>query len=213
MASYNAVPESEQLLNKTPKTKSWKRIAAGAAVASFVLGCLAVTAVKSSVGLRGATSLKHHKTGTMQIKLISDPSKCLAVMDHHDVGPGTELEIYDCRSDWDTHDEGQAFTYEINDEGNVGTIQYAGYCVSVRAKPEGMPFEGNYFHLEYCRHPGDVRQNLVWDINDVTARAENQVFCRVDPPRHRRDVDSMTCCAGDGICHEDHLLARRAEYG
>ena len=64
MASYNAVPESEQLLNKTPKTKSWKRIATGAAVASFVLGCLAVTAVKSSVGLRGATSLKHHKTGT-----------------------------------------------------------------------------------------------------------------------------------------------------
>ena len=33
MASYNAVPESEQLLNKTPKTKSWTRIAAAAAAA------------------------------------------------------------------------------------------------------------------------------------------------------------------------------------
>ena len=56
MASYNAVPESEQLLNKTPKTKSWTRIAGGTAAASFVLGLLAVTAVKSSVGLRGALS-------------------------------------------------------------------------------------------------------------------------------------------------------------
>ena len=64
MASYNAVPESEQLLNKTPKTKSWKRLAGSAAVASFVLGCLAVTAVKSPVGLRGATSLKHHNKAT-----------------------------------------------------------------------------------------------------------------------------------------------------
>ena len=197
MASYNAVPESEQLLNKTPKTKSWTRIAGGAAAASFVLGCLAVTAVKSSVGLRGATSLKHHNkaTGTMQIQLISDQSKCLAVMDHNEVGPGSWLEIFDCKSNWDTHDQGQAFTYEINDEGNVGTIKYGEYCVSVADYPnsDSAPYKGNYFTLEDCTYPGDPRQNLVWDIADgVTNRAENQVFIASIPStsstRRRRSM-------------------------
>ena len=36
--------ESEQLLNKTPKTKSWKRLAVATAMASFILGVLAASA-------------------------------------------------------------------------------------------------------------------------------------------------------------------------
>ena len=75
--------ESEQtLLTKAP-AHPWKRLAAGAAVASFVLGCLAATAVQSAPGLRGADLHSSTPLPGDQISLKGRNSKwCLAVEDH-----------------------------------------------------------------------------------------------------------------------------------
>ena len=72
--------ESEQtLLTKAP-AHPWKRLAAGAAVASFVLGCLAATAVNSAPGLRGADLHSSTPLPGDQISLKGRNSKwCLAV--------------------------------------------------------------------------------------------------------------------------------------
>ena len=82
--AYSTIPEEPSaddapLLAK-PKTNI-KRLAGGAAVASFVLGIMAATAILSAGDSRGAAlsavdSAHHVVTGNTQIKLLSDPTKC-----------------------------------------------------------------------------------------------------------------------------------------
>ena len=115
--AYSTIPEEpsadDSLLPK-PKT-NLKRLAGGAAVASFVLGIMAATAIASAGDSRGAFSAvdtAHHViTGNTQIKLLSDPTKCLAVDNHNSAAPGNKIVIYDCNPKWAKKDEGQAFTY------------------------------------------------------------------------------------------------------
>ena len=76
--AYSTIPEEpsadDSLLPK-PKT-NLKRLAGGAAVASFVLGIMAATAIASAGVSRGAAlsavdSAHHVITGNTQIKLLS----------------------------------------------------------------------------------------------------------------------------------------------
>ena len=60
MASYNTLPVAanpEDVLLQKPKKTSLRYLVGGAALAAFVLGAVAATAVKTSPGLRGSTQL------------------------------------------------------------------------------------------------------------------------------------------------------------
>ena len=105
--AYSTIPEEpsadDSLLPK-PKT-NLKRLAGGAAVASFVLGILAATAIASAGESRSAAfsavdSAHHVITGNTQIKLLSDPTKCLAVDNHNSAAPGNKIVMYDCNPKW-----------------------------------------------------------------------------------------------------------------
>jgi len=142
--------ESEQtLLTKAP-AHPWKRLAAGAAVASFVLGCLAATAVNSAPGLRGADLHSSTPLPGDQISLKGRNSKwCLAVEDHNNVHEGTKLQLYEC-----SHPVGQTFQVEKNKDGSMN-LRYGNtdFCVDALG---GTKFtnHGSYFGLYPCRTNG-----------------------------------------------------------
>jgi len=157
--AYSTIPEEpsadDSLLPK-PKT-NLKRLAGGAAVASFVLGILAATAIASAGESRSAAfsavdSAHHVITGNTQIKLLSDPTKCLAVDNHNSAAPGNKIVMYDCNKKWAKKDEGQAFTY------TAGKITYGDYCLRVQPGPE----EGGVVGLWWC-DDGSDEQTFVWD--------------------------------------------------
>ena len=142
--------ESEQtLLTKAP-AHPWKRLAAGAAVASFVLGCLAATAVNAAPGLRGADLHSSTPLPGEQISLKGRNSKwCLAVEDHNNVHEGTKLQLYEC-----SHPVGQTFQVEKNNDGSMN-LRYGNtdFCVDALG---GTKFtnHGSYFGLYPCRTNG-----------------------------------------------------------
>ena len=102
-------------MNSASRGPRWKRLAAGAAVASFVLGCLAATALESAAGLRGADLHSSKPLPGDQISLQGRNSKwCLAVEDHNNVQDGTKLQLYEC-----SHPVGQTFQVEKNKDGSM----------------------------------------------------------------------------------------------
>jgi hypothetical protein len=156
--AYSTIPEepADAPLLAKPKTNI-KRLAGGAAVASFVLGILAATAIASAGVSRGAAlsavdSAHHIVTGNTQIKLLSDPTKCLAVENHNSAAPGNKIVMYDCNPKWAKKDEGQAFTY------TAGKITYGDYCLRVQPGPE----EGGVVGLWWC-DDGSDEQSFTWD--------------------------------------------------
>ena len=117
MPSYSTIPVSEETLVK-PQGKSIKALVVGAAVASFVIGALAATAVTSSAA-RAPAALYEHEA---QIKMELFPNKCVAVADG--IHRGAPLKIENCK---DT--PRQAFV--ADSEGMEIRVQGTDLCVAL----------------------------------------------------------------------------------
>ena len=154
MSSYstiNADVEAEQPLINAPK-RNVKALIGGAAIAAFVLGALAATAVTSSPGLRGA-AFHSSSVERVQIKTASDHHMCMEV----EGGKGlnkAKLAYWPCT----TMTPGQVFEY---DEKN-GQIRYDGMCVDFFGGSSARA--GNDFGLYKCKK-GDRNSNLIWEKN------------------------------------------------
>ena len=96
MATYSTIAadvEAEQpLVNNAPK-RSVKLLIGGAAVAAFVLGALAATAVTSSPGLRGA-DFSSSSGDLVQIADAKYNYNCMAV--HGEAKEGAKIVVEPC---------------------------------------------------------------------------------------------------------------------
>lgn len=152
MASYNTVPDADvesTLLTKTQAARPWKRLAAGAAAASFVLGMLVATATTttSSPGLHGASSLSAGAYKQIQVK---GSSMCLGVRDHTNAGKGSKVQLFTCTTphwgqEWNT-DNGK-LKYKLKNGHHL--------CATLSGGGANI---GNEITLDSCKRNYDTQQ-------------------------------------------------------
>ncbi len=177
MATYSTiaadVEADKPLLSRDIKVNA-KTLIGGAAIAAFVLGALAATAVTSSPGLRGADF--HSSVERVQIKTASDHTMCIAVQ-----GGKAEKKAKLVYEPCTTKTPGQVFEY---DEKN-SQIRYDGMCVDFLGG--GSATAGNNFGLYKCKKQcgnQPVRQaGLEVLFINLAASMQHESDCR---PRTKR---------------------------
>jgi len=166
MNTYNTVPaDSEAMLLAKPKTQTpLKTILGGAAVASFVLGCLAATATTGSVAPK-TTSFDEQAierqmapqftpTGNnYAIKSAADMTQCLDVSG---AGKGSPLAFSTCTSHAGTTMEFQRW---VSEDGTF-QLRHSGYCVTALRGDDADIVDGDAFGLWSCDYKYEAFQNF-----------------------------------------------------